>query len=54
METSGTGGIYPPGLNVGTIREISADNMGTLNYALVEPKVDFKTLHEVLVINGVQ
>ena len=54
LETSGTGGIYPPGLNVGTIREISADNMGTLNYALVEPKVDFKTLHEVLVINGVQ
>ena len=53
LETSGTGGIYPPGLNVGTIREISADNMGMLNYAVIEPTVDFSKLHEVLVINGV-
>lgn len=54
LVTSGTGGIYPPDLNVGTIREISADNMGTLNYATVEPMVDFENLREVLVINGVQ
>ena len=54
LETSGAGGIYPPGLNVGTIRDISADSMGTLNYATVEPIVDFNHLHEVLVINGVQ
>ncbi len=54
LETSGAGGIYPPGLNVGTIRDISADSMGTLNYATVEPMVDFNRLHEVLVINGVQ
>lgn len=53
LETSGTGGIYPPSLNVGTIREISADSMGTLNYAVVEPTVNFAKLHEVLVINGV-
>ncbi len=53
LETSGTGGIYPPSLNVGTIREISADSMGMLNYAVVEPTVDFSELHEVLVINGV-
>lgn len=53
LVTSGTGGIYPPDINVGTIREISADNMGTLNYATVEPMVDFSSLREVLVVNGV-
>lgn len=54
LETSGNGGIYPPGIVVGTIREISADNMGILNYAVVEPKVNFAKLREVLVINGVK
>ena len=54
LETSGSGGIYPPGLNIGKIREIYADNMGTLNYAIVEPETDFKNLHEVLIINGVR
>lgn len=54
LVTSGTGGIYPPGLNVGTIREISADNMGTLNYASVEPMADLRSLRAVLVVNGVQ
>ena len=53
LETAGTSGIYPPGLSVGTIRDISADNMGKVNYATVEPKVDFSKLYEVLVINGV-
>lgn len=53
LVTSGTGGIYPAGINVGTIREISADNTGILNYAVVEPMVNFSKLHEVLVINGV-
>ena len=53
LETSGSGGIYPAGLFVGAIREINADNTGELNYATVEPAVDFSRLYEVLVINGI-
>ncbi len=53
LETSGSGGIYPAGLFVGSIREINADNTGELNYATVEPAVDFSRVYEVLVINGV-
>lgn len=55
LETSGSGGQYPPGLLVGAIREIDADNMGMLNYATVEPSVDFSRLYEVLVVvDGVE
>ena len=52
LETSGSGGIYPEGLVVGSVREVNADAMGNLNYAVVEPSVDFSRLHSVLVING--
>ena len=52
LETSGAGGVYPPGLTVGSVREINADAMGNLNYAIVEPIVDFSRLYEVLVITG--
>lgn len=51
LETSGLGGIYPPGIFIGTITEISKDNMGRLDYAVIEPVVDFDSLHEVLVIS---
>lgn len=50
LETSGLGGIYPSGLSVGKIREMKSDNTGTLQYAVVEPFVDFDGIHEVLVI----
>lgn len=53
LETSGSAGIYPPGYYIGKITEVKADNMGTLNYAIVEPAVDFSQLYEVLVINGI-
>ncbi len=52
LETSGSGGIYPAGLSVGAIREVNSDAMGNLNYATIEPLVDFDKLYEVLVING--
>ncbi len=50
LETSGLGGIYPPGLMVGKITEMQKNNMGQLDYAIVEPFVDFNNLYEVLVI----
>lgn len=54
VETSGLGGIYPSGMTVGKVREIFSDNSGTLQYAVIEPSVDFDNLHEVLVITNVQ
>lgn len=53
LETSGSGGVYPAGLSVGAIRAIDSDAMGNLNYATVEPLVDFDKLYEVLVISGI-
>lgn len=50
VETSGIGGVYPPGLVVGKISEIRMDNSGAVNYAVVEPTADFAKLYEVLVI----
>ena len=48
--TSGLGGIYPSGLSVGSVTDIHADSAGNLEYAVVEPSVDFSSLYEVLVI----
>lgn len=52
IETSGSGGIYPPGLVVGSVISVSADSSGALNYAVVEPAVDIDKIGEVLVIKG--
>ena len=50
LKTSGLGGIFPPDLMVGKITDIRKDNMGRLDYAVIEPFVDFNNLYEVLVI----
>lgn len=50
LKTSGLGGIYPPGISVGKISEISKDNMGRLDYAIIEPFINFDKLYEVVVI----
>lgn len=54
IETSGSGGLYPANLVVGTVIGVSAERSGTLNYALVESSVDFGLLREVLVITGMK
>lgn len=48
--TSGLGGIYPSDLSVGKVTDIHSDSAGNLEYAVVEPSVDFSSLYEVLVI----
>lgn len=48
--TSGLGGIYPSDLSIGKVTEIHSDSAGNLEYAVVEPSVDFSALYEVLVI----
>lgn len=50
LETSGLGGIFPPGIMVGKISDVRKDNMGRLDYAVIEPFIDFDEFYEVLVI----
>lgn len=52
IETSGSGGIYPAELVIGTVVSVSANSAGTLNYAQIDPAVDFSKLNHVLVITG--
>ena len=43
--------IYPPGILIGTVEEVTAGNNDLVHYAHVRPVVDFKHLEQVLVIN---
>ena len=52
LQTSGSGGVYPAGFIIGKVREIRSDNSGALEYAAIEPAVNFSKLYGVLVING--
>jgi rod shape-determining protein MreC len=53
--TSGYGGVYPKGLLIGTVSQVSADGSGVSLAALVKPAVDFTKVEEVFVItNSVQ
>ena len=51
--TSGTDGLYPKGLPVGTVTQISLSAGSEGNYASVVPYVDFLHIEEVLVLRDV-
>ncbi len=48
--TAGVGGIYPKGIKVGMITEISKENFGMTLSIEVVPSVDFDKLEEVIVL----
>jgi rod shape-determining protein MreC len=48
--TSGMGGIFPKGILIGTIREVEKEQSGMVLSALIEPRVNFNRLEEVLII----
>ena len=51
----GYGGVYPKGLLIGTVSQVSADGSGVSLAALVKPAVDFTKVEEVFIItNSVQ
>lgn len=50
IETSGIGGIYPPGIMIGKVKNIDNKIPKAVRYAVVEPAVDFKKLEEVIVL----
>lgn len=51
--TSGTDKLYPKGLKVGTVTQLSLDAGYEGNYAVVVPSVDFQHIEEVMVLRTV-
>ncbi|NLG85824.1 MAG: rod shape-determining protein MreC [Firmicutes bacterium] len=50
--TSGLGGVFPKGLVLGRVVEVSTEDYGLGKFARVQPAVDLDHLEEVLVILG--
>ena len=50
LVTSGLGDVYPPELMIGKVSDVQLDAMGKIEYAVVEPIVDFEKIYEVLVV----
>lgn len=50
IETSGLGGIYPKGIHIGTIGQISNTKNITDRYAIIDTAVDFSKIDTILVI----
>ncbi len=49
--TSGLGGVFPKGLEVGIVKSVEKKSYGMFQKVLVAPKVDFGKLEEVLVLS---
>ncbi len=49
VETSGLGGLYPAGIIIGSIKDISIDDNGLTKYAVIQPAVDFLNLKKVYI-----
>lgn len=52
VETSGAGGIIPPGIYIGKVFDIKDDVTGVSQEAIIKPGVDFSDIDEVLVIKN--
>ena len=50
LETSGLGGVYPKGIEIGKIVEIKPEVQGISSYAIVEISVDIEKVSKVMVI----
>ena len=50
VTTSGLGGVYPPGLVVGSVRTLYVEEDGVSRYAQVEPSADIAGVQYVYVI----
>ncbi len=51
--TSGLDGIYPKGLTVGTVAEVSRQSETSDQYLVIQPAADFEHIEEVLVLQTV-
>lgn len=50
IETSGSGGVFPKGIMIGTVEEVRSEENGISNYAVIRPFVDVETVTNVSVI----
>ena len=48
--TTGTGGIYPPDLIIGTVEEVKNDETNISSYAVIDPQINFGDLNDVFII----
>lgn len=51
--SSGWGGVFPPGLRIGTVKEIIPDPNGLMKKAVLEPAADIDRVEEAFIITGV-
>lgn len=51
INTSHLSDIYPPGIPIGTVDEVTTGKNGLTQYAYIKPFVDFKHLESVLIIS---
>lgn len=50
IETSGLGGVYPKGIEIGKVAKIESDVQGISKYAIIEITVDVNSISKVMVI----
>lgn len=50
LVTSNSGGVYPYGIVIGTIKEVCVDEVTGSRYAIAEPAVNFRTISSVYVL----
>ncbi len=48
--TSGAGGVFPPGLIIGTVTDVKKESSNVSLYAVVKPVVDVQAITQVMVI----
>lgn len=51
VQTAGLGGVFPPGIPVGKVIDVSNTDEGFFKTARVQPEIDFGSLKEVLVLH---
>ena len=49
--TAESGGVYPKGLVIGTVKSIQSQSSDSTRVAIIEPAVDFKRLSEVIILS---
>ncbi|MBE7011444.1 MAG: rod shape-determining protein MreC [Ruminococcaceae bacterium] len=52
LETSGLGGVYPKGIEIGKVVEIKSEIEGISQYAVVEISVDIERISKVMVVRN--
>ena len=52
LMTSGSGGIIPSGLIIGTVESVTLDASGLTSYAVIKPQAELASLTQVFIIKS--